>query len=277
MKKMLILGMALASLFACSKAARDGFAPEGYMFDGKMAMDGESAAGREPGAEPGGAGNGQSAAGRLTAGEWNDLDHWDFWGKLMTSQEQDNHAEYWGFYTNNRIAVHVVDVTGKPVAGAKVTLLRGGNRLGDAGFRIIDGGVFDDLPAFTQGVAGRDYYYYLNSAEGEDVSGLNPRPDLSSTVSMESWGPRMDGTEYYQYYNEAKGIGGHWDEFGSFVRDATPFINRGDWFKSYFKTGLTFTNGIVLSGRLNHFDKFRTKRKWRYYFIWLFISFFKKH
>ena len=132
MKKMLILGMALASLFACSKAARDGFAPEGYMFDGKMAMDGESAAGREPGAEPGGAGNGQSAAGRLTAGEWNDLDHWDFWGKLMTSQEQDNHAEYWGFYTNNRIAVHVVDVTGKPVAGAKVTLLRGGKAIWQA-------------------------------------------------------------------------------------------------------------------------------------------------
>lgn len=110
---------------------------------------------------------------------------------------------------------------------------------------------------YGQGVAGRDYYYYLNSAEGEDVSGLNPRPDLSSTVSMESWGPRMDGTEYYQYYNEAKGIGGHVDEFGSFVRDATPFINRGDWFKSYFKTGLTFTNGIVLSGRLNQDNSIR--------------------
>lgn len=110
---------------------------------------------------------------------------------------------------------------------------------------------------YGQGVAGRDYYYYLTSAEGEDVSGLNPRPDLSSTVSMESWGPRMDGTEYYQYYNEAKGIGGHWDEFGSFVRDATPFINRGDWFKSYFKTGLTFTNGIVLSGRLNQDNSIR--------------------
>ena len=110
---------------------------------------------------------------------------------------------------------------------------------------------------YGQGVAGRDYYYYLNSAEGEDVSGLNPRPDLSSTVSMESWGPRMDGTEYYQYYNEAKGIGGHFDEFGSFVRDATPFINRGDWFKSFFKTGLTFTNGIVLSGRLNQDNSIR--------------------
>lgn len=104
---------------------------------------------------------------------------------------------------------------------------------------------------YGQGAAGQNYYYYLKSAEGEDVAGLNPRPDYSTTATMESWGPKMDGTEYYQYYNEALGIGGHINEVGDFVRDATPFINRGDWFKNYFQTGLTFSNSINLSGKLN--------------------------
>lgn len=104
---------------------------------------------------------------------------------------------------------------------------------------------------YGQGSAGQNYYYYLTSAEGEDVAGLNPRPDYSTTLSMESWGPKMDGTPYYQYYNEKLGIGGHINELGDFVRDETPFISYGDWFKDYFETGLTFSNSIVLSGKLN--------------------------
>ena len=104
---------------------------------------------------------------------------------------------------------------------------------------------------YGQGDATKDYYYYLVSGEGDDVIGLNPRPDLTTTATMESWGPRMDGTLYYQYFNQNKGIGGHWDEIAGFTRDATPFINRGDWFKDYFKTGLTFTNSVVLSAKIN--------------------------
>ncbi len=104
---------------------------------------------------------------------------------------------------------------------------------------------------YGQGSAGLDYYYYLTSAEGEDAAGLNPMHNYSTTATIESWGPKMDGTEYYQYYNEALGIGGHVNELGDFVRDATPFVSYGDWFKDYFQTGLTFSNSVVLSGRLN--------------------------
>jgi TonB-linked SusC/RagA family outer membrane protein len=104
---------------------------------------------------------------------------------------------------------------------------------------------------YGQGSAGYDYYYYLLSGEGEDVAGLNPRPDLSSTTSMESWGPKMDGTLYYQYYNQAAGIGGHYNEIGDFIRDATPYVNHGDWFKSFFRTGITLSNSIVMSGKIN--------------------------
>ena len=104
---------------------------------------------------------------------------------------------------------------------------------------------------FGQGNATQDYYYYLVSGEGDDIIGLNPDPSKSTTTTLESWGPRMDGTLYYQYFNEAKGIGGHYDEIMGFTRDATPFVSRGDWFKDYFNTGLNFTNSVVLSAKIN--------------------------
>ena len=104
---------------------------------------------------------------------------------------------------------------------------------------------------YGQGTAGKDYYYYLTSEEGEDASGINPRTDYTTTSGMESWGPKMDGHLYYQYYNQELGIGGHFDELGNFTRDETPFVSYGDWFKQYFRTGLTFSNAIILSGRLN--------------------------
>ena len=104
---------------------------------------------------------------------------------------------------------------------------------------------------YGQGAAGQKYYYYLTSAEGEDAAGLNPMPNYTTTANMESWGPKMDGTKYYQYYNEALGIGGHINEFGDFERDATPFVSYGDWFKNYFETGLTFSNSLVLAGKIN--------------------------
>ena len=104
---------------------------------------------------------------------------------------------------------------------------------------------------YGQGVAGLNYYYYLQSDEGDDVAGLNPRPDLSTTMSMESWGPKMDGTPYYQYYNPEAGIGGSYNEIGDFVREATPYVNYGDWFKRFFQTGITLSNSIVMSGKIN--------------------------
>lgn len=73
-----------------------------------------------------GEGGGNSQAGRITAGEWNDLDHWDFWGQLMTGEDFAQYSSYWKFWTNNRIAVEVTDKDGKPVSGVRVTLQRTG-------------------------------------------------------------------------------------------------------------------------------------------------------
>ena len=96
-----------------------------------------------------------------------------------------------------------------------------------------------------------EYYYYLRDADGKKGSGYHPMEGYSSQAGLESWGPRMDGTLYYQYYDPSQNIGGYIDELGNFQREATPFVSRGDWFKDYFETGHTWANTVTISGRLN--------------------------
>lgn len=69
--------------------------------------------------------NGNSLAGVVTAGEWNDLENWGFWNNLMSGQNEGKFYEYlnyWSLYTGDRFAVTVVDDAGNPVCGAKVEL-----------------------------------------------------------------------------------------------------------------------------------------------------------
>lgn len=135
--KILAVAAGAVMAFSCSadmegifdgRAAKDG----GYDYDGAVGM-----------AEPSGTGegenNGNTNAGLLTAGEWNDLDNWQFWGQLMLSQgvgkteevedgewyEGDGsfyqYCPHWGFYTKNRVAVKVTN-EGAPAAGVNVIL-----------------------------------------------------------------------------------------------------------------------------------------------------------
>lgn len=69
-------------------------------------------------------GNG-SNAGVITAGEWNDLDNWDFWNSLISGQSKEEfyeHLHHWGLYTEGRFPVTIVDTDNDPVCGAKVEL-----------------------------------------------------------------------------------------------------------------------------------------------------------
>ena len=77
----------------------------------------------------GGGGDGNTQAGIVTAGEWNDLRQWPFWSGLMESQDFGDKPAYWQFYTNNRVAVSVSDTGGRPVVGADVALVRGDETL----------------------------------------------------------------------------------------------------------------------------------------------------
>jgi hypothetical protein len=64
---------------------------------------------------------------QLTAGEWRDLDHWDFWRELFDGGQQlkkgpwERMERYWRIYTNQRIPVKVT-TQGRAVTNAHVKL-----------------------------------------------------------------------------------------------------------------------------------------------------------
>lgn len=136
MKKTIIAGLALIVFASCSMESLD----SGYMRDGDYYPEAADVAGlpASPG-EGGGDNGGGGQAGVITAGEWCDLDNWDFWGHLMTIEpvgegeqqipDYGKMAADWGFNTARRVAVHVKDANGDPVANAKVELLDGNDVL----------------------------------------------------------------------------------------------------------------------------------------------------
>ena len=112
MKALRILPL-MAALFVASCSKSDMSAGD-YMGSGAPETDSDSESN-----------GGNSMAGIVTAGEWNDLDNWGFWNELMSGQNEEKFYEYlnyWSLYTSNRFAVTVVDATGAPVCGAKVEL-----------------------------------------------------------------------------------------------------------------------------------------------------------
>lgn len=95
--------------------------------------DGLSSFGAERGksgsATPEGTGNGDTQpnpqAGTITAAEWNDLNKWDFWNKLIKKDEFKSMSEYWHFHHNNRVSVLITDNSSKPIIDAIVKLKNG--------------------------------------------------------------------------------------------------------------------------------------------------------
>lgn len=81
------------------------------------------------GGSRGGGGNGggqNNQPGVITAGEWNDLQNWQFWQDLMDTSAYKKMPAYWSFYNNNRISVIVVSASNQPVVDVPVQLKKNG-------------------------------------------------------------------------------------------------------------------------------------------------------
>ncbi|MFL5742300.1 MAG: vWA domain-containing protein [Flavisolibacter sp.] len=75
-----------------------------------------------PGGGGSGSGNGGGTAGVITAGEWNDLDHWNFWMDLLQKDSFKTFPDTWEFYTDNRIIIHLKDINGQALYDARLAL-----------------------------------------------------------------------------------------------------------------------------------------------------------
>ena len=103
---------------------------------------------------------------------------------------------------------------------------------------------------YGQGEAAYDYFCYNPSSRVQIIG-------FQDVSNMESWGPKLDGTLYYQYYDETRGIGGAYNQDGIWERQATPYISYGDWFKDFFNTGWSVSNSLQLSGKIGKKNSIR--------------------
>lgn len=123
MKVTRLLAVLTAVIFTACEADYFGTMAPGDYEDGRGDSEMMGPEGDESGESEGD--NGNSLAGVVTAGEWNDLDNWGFWNKLMSGQNEGKFYEYlnyWSLYPSDRFAVTVVDDAGNPVCGAKIEL-----------------------------------------------------------------------------------------------------------------------------------------------------------
>ena len=74
-----------------------------------------------------GGGQGGNASGVITAGEWNDLAHWDFWKTLLLKDTIKQIPSIWGIYPKNKVVLFLKDINNNPITDAKITMQYGGN------------------------------------------------------------------------------------------------------------------------------------------------------
>lgn len=123
LSRLLILSLSVVLFFACDEASGD---LDDVLSGGEEALystadgAGKTSSGSDPGK---GNDNQQIVAGQITAGEWKDLDHWDFWTSLGQKEEYKDTPEYWGFYLAKRISVFAKDESGKPIIDEEIKCL----------------------------------------------------------------------------------------------------------------------------------------------------------
>ena len=108
MKKLYFLSFITALLLSACARPDDGMHDD-YSMHSKESKDGQ--------------GGIQPQGGLVTAGEWNDLDNWDFYQKTLMKEPFKGFPDDWQMYTNHRIAV-ALTAKNKPAANATVTLFR---------------------------------------------------------------------------------------------------------------------------------------------------------
>ncbi len=108
MKKLYFLSFIAALLLSACARPDDGMHDDYSMYS-KESKDGQ--------------GGIQPQGGLVTAGEWNDLNNWDFYQKTLMKEPFKGFPDDWQMYTNHRIAV-AITAKNKPAANATVTLFR---------------------------------------------------------------------------------------------------------------------------------------------------------
>lgn len=120
--QLLLFGFLLVFIFSCTSedSSPDG-ETDSSSYSGGITNLSDGGGGSSGGGDQG---SGQSNdSGLITAGEWNDLDNWNFWQQIINHEDFKSMPSYWKCYPQNRISVVVKN--GKiPQPDVKVSLLK---------------------------------------------------------------------------------------------------------------------------------------------------------
>ncbi|MDH5491521.1 MAG: VWA domain-containing protein, partial [Myxococcales bacterium] len=160
-------------------------------------------------------------AGQLTAGEWRDLDHWDFWLELMSSEAHAAHQSSWGYETTLRVPVHVSSA-GEAVIDARADLLDGAgavvwtNRTDSLGRAELFAGVFE--PSVGP-------YSVRVSTEAQTVTVADVSPSWLTPVEIEMAAPSAPATALDLMF-VIDTTGSMWDELSYIQAELADVIRR---------------------------------------------------
>ena len=129
-------------LAACSKTGSVGSSVTSGIYSGLAS-----------GPSSGGSGSGTNQPGVITAGEWNDIDNWNFWLGLMDTAQWKAKQDYWKFYPQSMYAVQLTGKNGAAIIDVEVSLKdAGGNilwttRTDNAGKAVLFPTLFNNAKA----------------------------------------------------------------------------------------------------------------------------------
>lgn len=107
LKTFLVIAVTFAFFSSCSKSDFGGVS---------SSYDSTSSGGENGGVQAGG------QAGVITAGEWKDLDNWEFWLQIMRNPDWQKMKDYWSFYPDQRYSVLLQNSENQVVNDASVVL-----------------------------------------------------------------------------------------------------------------------------------------------------------
>ena len=122
--KKIIFGIFILSLIvSCSKDDTNGTLTDGS----SLYSDSESSGDLSTSGT--GNGEGQIEAGQITAGEWNDLNNWDFWNDLMQNQDYSQMQDYWTYDLTARISVLLKNQNSEILVDKTIELINSENQV----------------------------------------------------------------------------------------------------------------------------------------------------
>lgn len=127
-------------------------------------------------AAPAAPGSGPSGAGVMTAGEWNDIQNWDFWGSLLARDTIKTFPGIWGFYTQNKISVTLKDANNRLIHDATINASYNGTTISaktdNFGKAQLLAGLYQpgfSLPPFTLTATLNGQVYDLGSYSSQEI------------------------------------------------------------------------------------------------------------